>query len=154
MSMPFIDEITALQSKLNLIDRPDWGALNRPSPTQIIEASFWARSILEIIDDTDLSQLGHPVKNQIRTVHNFDDPDHPGSAKAIYDANKTLPLIQIPGYIIHIRYFSFSIYADGNPCLDVMSDRHDRTLVYFSDFIQALRSLVLPSRAWRLLSVN
>ena len=147
MSMPFIDEITALQSKLNLIDRSDWGVLNRPSPTQIIEASFWARSILEIINDTDLSQLGHPVKNQIRTVHNIDDPDHPGSAKAVYDANKTLPLTQILGYIIHVRYFSFPIHTDGNHCLDVMSDRHDRTLVYFSDFIDALRSLVLSPKS-------
>ena len=147
MSMPFIDEITALQSKLDLIDRPDWGALNRPSSTQIIETSFWARSILEIINATDLSQLGHPVKNLIRTVHHIDDPDHPGSAKAIYDANKTLSLIQILGYIIHVRYFSFAIHADGNHCLDVMSDRHDRTLVYFSDFIDALRSLVLPPKS-------
>ena len=147
MSMPFIDEITALQSKIDLIDRPDWGAMNRPSPTQIIEASFWARSILEIIEDTDLSQLGHSVKNQIRTLHNIEDPDHPGSAKAIYDANKTLQLIKLLGYIVHTRYFSFSIHADGNHCLDVMSDRHDRTLVYFSDFTDALKSLVLPPKS-------
>ena len=147
MSMPFIEEIAALQGKLNLIDGPDWGPLNRPSSTQIIEASFWARSILEIISKADVSQLGHPVKTDIRTVHNIDDPDHPGSAKAIYDANKTIPFIQLLGYIVHVRYFAFAIHADGNHCLDVMSDRHDRTLVYFSDFIQALRSLVLPAKS-------
>ena len=147
MSMPFIEEIAALQSKLNIIDRPDWGSLNRPSSTQIIEASFWARTILEIITDVDLNQLGHPVETRIRTVHHIEDPNHPGSAKAISDPNKTIPLMQLLGYIIHVRYFSFSIHADGNHCLDVMSDRHDRTLVYFSDFIQALRSLVLPPKS-------
>ena len=143
MSMPFVEEIAALQSKLNLIDKPDWGPLKRPPSTQIIEASFWARSILEIITPVDLNQLGHPVETQIRTVHHIEDPAHPGKAKVIYDASKTIPLMQILGYIIHVRYFSFATLADGNHCLDVMSDRHDRKLVYYSDFIEALRSLVL-----------
>ena len=49
MSMPLIEEIHALKTKLNLIDRPDWDPMNRPSSPAIIEASFWARSILEIL---------------------------------------------------------------------------------------------------------
>ena len=146
MSMPLIEEIHALKTKLNLIDRPDWDPMNRPSSPAIIEASFWARSILEILLSADLEQLGHPVETDIRTVHGVSDPDHPGSAEAIYDDNKRIPLMQLLGYIMHVRYFSFAVHADGNHCLDVMSDRHIRTLVYFSDFVRALRSLVLPDK--------
>ena len=147
MSMPLIEEIHALESKLNLINRPDWGPMHRPSSPAIIEASFWARSVLEIILHVDLKQLGHPVETNIRTVHGVADPDHPDSAKAVYDDNKQIPLTQLLGYIIHARYFSFAVHADGNHCLDVMSDRHIRTLVYFSDFVKALRSLVLPHKS-------
>ena len=146
MSMPLVEEIHALETKLALIDRPDWGPMHRPSSPAIIEASFWARSILEIISSADLEQLGHPVETYIRTVHGVSDPDHPGSAKAVYEDNKRIPLMQLLGYIMHVRYFSFAIHADGNHCLDVMSDRHDRTLVYYSDFVKALRSLVLPHK--------
>ena len=146
MSMPLIEEIHALETKLNLIDRPDWGPMQRPSSPAIIEASFWARSVLEILLSADLQQLGHPVETHIRTVHGVSDPDHSGSAKAVYDNNKHIPLMQLLGYIMHVRYFSFAVHADGNHCLDVMSDRHIRTLVYFSDFVRALRSLVLPDK--------
>ena len=146
MSMPLIEELHALKTKLNLIDRPDWGPIHRPSSPAIIEASFWARSILEIILSADLEQLGHPVETYIRTVHGVSDPDHPGSAKAVYDDNKQIPLMQLLGYIMHVRYFSFAVHADGSHCLDVMSDRQIRTLVYFSDFVRALRSLVLPHK--------
>ena len=31
MSMPLIEEIYALETKLALIDRPDWGPMQRPS---------------------------------------------------------------------------------------------------------------------------
>ena len=88
--------------------------------------------------------MGHPVEIYIRTVHGVSDPDHPESAKAVYDDNKRVPFMQLLGYIMYVRYSSFAVHADGNHCLDVMSDRHIRTLVYFSDFVKALRSLVLP----------
>ena len=146
MSMPLIEEIHVLKGKLNLIDRPDWGPLHRPSSPAVIEASFWARSILEIVSSVDLKQLGHPVETCIRTVHGVEDPDHPRSAKAVYDDDKPIPLMQLLGYIVHYRYFSFAVHADGNHCLDVMSDRHVRTHVYFSDFVKALRSLALPQK--------
>ena len=144
--MLLIEEIHALEAKLALIDRPDWGPMHRPSSPAIIGASFWARSILEIILSADLKQLGHPVETFIRTVHGVSDPDHPGSAKAVYDDNSRIPLMKLLGYIMHVRYFSFAIHADGNHCLDVMSDRHIRTVVYFSAFVKALRSLVLPHK--------
>ena len=105
MSLTLIEEIHALESKLNLIDRPDWGPTHRPSSPAIIEASFWARSILEIILSVDVKQLGHPVKTHIRTVHGVENPDHPGSAKAVYDDHKQIPVMQLLGYIMHVRYF-------------------------------------------------
>ena len=54
------------------------------------------------------------------------------------------------GFVVHFRYFAFIRHADGNHCLDVMSDRNVRRQVYYSDFIAALRSLVLSKRLFAL----
>ena len=145
MPMRLIDEIEVLQSKLDLVDNPNWHPTSRPSPNAIIETAFWARSVLEVIESVDFRRYGHNLKTNVRTVYNLEDPEHPGSAKAVYGHNKNILLKDLLGVIIHFRYFSFALHADGNHCLDVMSDRHVLWSVYYADFVSAVRSLVLPT---------
>ena len=141
-----IDEIRTLENKLKIIDSPNWGPTSKPPSIIIIEASFWARCVLEIVGEVDLHQLGHRVKTNIRTVHGIEDPDNPGSSKAVYKPNGNVSLKKLLGFIVHFRYFSFGVHADGNHCLDVMSDQHVRTQVFYSDFLAALKSLVLSDK--------
>ena len=141
--MRFIDEIGILRRKVHLIDQLTQGPQWEPSEVDIIEAAFWARSVLDIIKNVEFNRYGHSLKTTIRTTRSVDDPDHPGSAKAVYEHNRNISLNDLLGFIIHFRYFAYSRHADGNHCLDVMSDRNVRQQVYYSDFTAALRSLVL-----------
>jgi len=112
----------------------------------IIETAFWARSVLEIIEDVKLHEYGHSLKLSIRLTRSVSDSDHPGSAKAVYAQNRHISLKKLLEVIIHFRYFAFTRYADGNHGLSVMSDRNVMHEVYYSDFTAALRSLVLSER--------
>lgn len=144
--MRFIDVIRVLERKVNLIDRPIQDGQWAPAEVDIIETAFWARSVLDVIAKVKFKRYGHSLKTTIRTTLSNGDPDHPGSAKAVYEHNKNILLNELLGFIIHFRYFSFNRHADGNHCLDVMSDRNERRQVYYLDFTAALRSLVLSKR--------
>ena len=48
--------------------------------------------------------------------------------------------------MVHQRYISFSFEPSGNHLLDVVSDKSDRTFVYYSDFIKAVESLLLSEK--------
>ena len=144
--MRFVDEIGILRRKVHRIDQLTQGPQWEPSEVDIIEAAFWARSVLDIIKNVEFSSYGHSLKTTIRTTRSVDDPDHPGSGKAVYEHNRNISLNDLLGFIIHFRYFAYNRHADGNHCLDVMSDRNVRQQVYYSDFTVALRSLVLTKR--------
>ena len=144
--MRFIDEIGILRRKMHRIDQLTQGPQWEPSEVDIIETAFWARSVLDIIRNVEFNRYGHSLNATIRTTRPVDDPDHPGSAKAVYEHNRNISLNDLLGFIIHFRYFAYSRHADGNHCLDVMSDRNVRQQVYYSDFTVALRSLVLSKR--------
>lgn len=144
--MRFIDEMGILRVKVHRIDQLTQDAQWEPAEVDIIETAFWARSVLEVIENVDLSRYGHRLKTTIRTTHSVSDPSHPGSAKAVYEHNQNISLKVLLGSIIHFRYFAFNRHADGKHCLDVKSDRNARQQVYYSDFTAALRSLVLSKR--------
>ena len=144
--MRFIDELRVLERKVSLIDRPMQDGRWAPPEVDIIETAFWARSVLEIIEDVEFHKYGHSLKLSIRTTRSVSDPDHPGSAKAVYEHNRNISLKKLLEFIIHFRHFSFNRHVDGNHCLDVISDRNVRQQVYYSDFTEALRSLVLSRR--------
>ena len=144
--MRFCDVIRVLESKVDLIDHTAQTGQWTPDSVDVIETAFWARSVLDIIGKVEFHTYGHSLKTTIRTTRSIPDPDHPGSAKAVYEQNKSISLRKMLGFIIHFRYFSFNRHADGNHCLDVMSDRGVRQQVYYSDFTAALRSLVLSER--------
>ena len=144
--MRFIDEIGILGEKVHRIDQLTQDAQWTPAEVDIIETAFWARSVLDIIKEVKFHRYGHKLKTTIRTTRSVDDPDHPGSAKAVYDRSRNISLKKLLGLIIHFRYFAYSRHADGNHCLDVMSDYNVRQQVYYSDFTAALRSLVLSKR--------
>ena len=144
--MRFLDEVGILSRKVHLIDQLRQGPQWTPAEIDIIETAFWARSVLDIIKNVDFNRYGHSLKTTIRTTRSVDDPDHPGSAKAVYEHNRNISLNDLLGFIIHFRYFAYIKHADGNHCLDVMSDRDIRQQVYYSDFTEALRSLVLSKR--------
>ena len=144
--MRFIDELEVLKRRVNLIDRPTQDGRWTPGEVDLIETAFWARSVLEIIEDVEFHKYGHRPKLSIRTTRSVSDPDHPESAKAVYEHNRNISLKKLLEFIIHFRHFSFNKHADGNHCLDVTSDRSVRQQVYYSDFTEALRSLVLSRR--------
>lgn len=144
--MRFIDELRVLERRVSLIDRPTQSNQWAPAEVDIIETAFWARSVLEIIKDVKLREYGHSLKLSIRTTRSVSDPNHPGSAKAVYEQNKHISLKKLLEAIIHFRYFAFTRYADGNHGLSVMSDRNVMHEVYYSDFTAALQSLVLSER--------
>ena len=144
--MRFVDEMGVFERKVNLIDRSAQHSRWTPAEVDIIETAFWARSVLEVIENVEFHKYGHNLKLSIRTTHSVSDPDNPGSAKAVYEHNQHISLKQLLEFIIHFRYFAFNRHADGNHCLDVMSDRKVRRQVYYSDFTEALRSLVLSKR--------
>ena len=144
--MRFVDEIEVLKEKMTRIDKAAQGSQRGPSEVDIVETAFWARSVLDIIKEVEFHKYGHSLKTSIRTTRSVSDPDHPGSAKAVYEHNRNISLKDLLGFVIHFRYFAFNRHADGNHCLDVMSDRNVRHQVYYSDFIAALRSLVLSKR--------
>jgi len=141
--MRFIDEMRVLERRVNEIDQPTQHGQWAPAEVDIIETAFWARAVLEIIENVEFHKYGHSLKTTIRTTRSVDDPDHPGSARAVYEHNRNISLKDLLGAIIHFRHFSFNRHADGNHCLDVTSDRNARKHVYYSDFTAALRSLVL-----------
>ena len=144
--MRFIDEIEILRRKVHQIDQltqdPQW----IPAEADIIEAAFWARSVLDIIKNVEFNRYGHSLRTTIRTTRSVSDPDHPGSAKAVYEHNRNISLNDLLGFIIHFRYFALNRHADGNHSLEVMSDRNVMQRVYYVDFTTALRSLVLSKR--------
>ena len=144
--MRFVHEIGVLERKVDLICRPTQDGSWTPAEADIIEAAFWARSVLEIIEDVEFCEYGHSLARSIRTTRSVDDPEHPGSAKAVYEHNRHISLKNLLEFIIHFRYFAFNRHADGNHCLDEMSDRNVRLQVYYYDFTTALRSLVLSNR--------
>lgn len=144
--MRFYDAIRVLENKVDQIDQTTKDVKWTPVSVDVIETAFWARSVLDIIEKVEFHRYGHSLKTTIRTTHSISDPDHPGSAKAVYEQNKNVSLKELLGFIIHFRYFAFNRHADGNHCLDVMSDRNVRQQVYYSDFTVALRSLVLSER--------
>ncbi|MCY3859044.1 MAG: hypothetical protein OXG25_09055 [Gammaproteobacteria bacterium] len=131
---------------MNRIDQLTKGAQWKPAEVDIIEAAFWARSVLEIIENVEFQRYGHQIETTIRTTHSVNDPVHLGNAKAVYTHNQNISFKQLLGVIIHFRYFSFDRFANGNNCLAVMSDRNVIQQVYYSDFTSALRTLVLPRR--------
>ena len=144
--MRFCDVIRVLENKVNLIDQATQTGQWTPESVDVIETAFWARSVLDIIGKVEFHTYGYSLKTNVRTTCSIPDPDHPGSAKAVYEKNKNISLKEMLGFIIHFRYFSLNRHADGNHCLDVMSDRGVRRQVYYSDFTAALRSLVLSER--------
>ena len=144
--MRFISQVQVLQGKVNRIDQLGRDSEWTPAEVDIIETAFWARSVLEVIENVEFSRYGYSLKTNIRTTHSVNDPDHPGSAKAVYEHNRNISLKDLLGLIVHFRYFIFNRHADGNHCLDVVSDRNIGKQVYFSDFVTALRSLILSKR--------
>ena len=144
--MRLIDEIELLRKKIDRIDTLSRESRLAPAEVDIIETAFWARSILDTIEQVDLGEYQHSIKTNLRTTHSISDPGHPESAKAVYEHNKNISLKKLLGTIIHFHYFAFTPHADGNHCLDVQSDQNKRYNVYYSDFIMALRSLVISKR--------
>lgn len=144
--MRFFDVIRVLELKVDQIDQTVQDGQWTPRSVDIIETAFWARSVLDIVENVKLNRYGHSLKTTIPTTRSISDSDHPGSAKAAYKKNKNISLRKLLGFVIHFRYFAFYRHADGNHCLDVMSDYKVRQQVYYSDFTAALRSLVLSER--------
>ena len=140
--MRLIEQIAALSRKIDQIDG-QFGLETEPSEYLIAEAAFWARAVLKIVEPVNLRPYGHNVRKTLHTTQSVDDPEHPGSAKAVLDGN-TIGLEKFLGAIIHFRYFAFSPYADGNHCLLVKSDEIPMTSVHYSEFIRTLRSVALP----------
>ena len=99
--------------------------------------------MLEVTEDVDLQKYGHTIQTEFRIAEGIDDPEHPGSAKFVYAGNKRITVRKLLGVMIHHRYFSFDLTADGNHVLDVMSDYKVRYRIIYADFIAAVRSLVL-----------
>ena len=141
--MRLIDEVNILRTKVDLIDKPIISKELQPSQQQIIETAYWARCVLEVIRDVDLQKYGHTIPTNFRIAEGIDDPQHPGFAKPVYAGNKNIAVERLLGVIIHHRYFSFGFAAGGNHFLDVMSDRKVRYWILYTDFIAAIRSLLL-----------
>ncbi len=144
--MRFIDQVGVLRSKVQRVDQLAQGPQWEPLEVDIIEAAFWARSVLDIIKDVKFHRYGHKLRTTIRTTHSVNDPDHPGTAKVAYEHNRNISLYDLLGFIVHFRYFTFTRHVDGHHCLDVMSDRNVRQQVFYSDFTAALRSIVLSKK--------
>ena len=97
--MRFIDELRVLERKVSLIDRPMQDGRWAPPEVDIIETAFWARSVLEIIEDVEFHKYGHRLKLSIRTTHSVSDPDHPEGAKAVYEHNRNISLKKLLEFI-------------------------------------------------------
>ena len=143
--MRLIDEIATLRSKVSHVRVVGSPSSNVPSNVDIIDTALSARLLLSTLEGLDFSQYGHHLKTTIRTTQSVNDPNHPSFAKAEYAHNKNIALKSLLGAMVHRRYLSVRHHADGNHCLVAQSDRHSYE-VFYSDFIESLKSLLISER--------
>ena len=120
--MKLIDEIEILREKIHQIDKlPNQQCClqSRLGYIHLIEAAFWARNILEIINCFDFNKYGHSLKRTICTICPVPDPNYPGRDKAVYERNKHISFKKLLGTMVHFRYLELNLYADGRNCLYV-----------------------------------
>ena len=138
--MELIEKIEVLRRKIDQIDEPYlYSGLNS---VDLIESAFWARSVLEVIGEVKFHKYNYTLKTSIRETNT--PPNHLGMHTAVYTKD-SIALGKLLNTIVHFRYFEYARYRDGNNCLQVQSDRNKELCqVFFSDFIEALKSLLIP----------
>ena len=146
--MRLVYEIEMLRGKIAQIELRSediTGSVNLKGSADLIETAFWARSVLEIFEHVKFKKYGHTLNKSIRTVSIVPDPDHPERDKTIYN-HHNITLNRLLNTIVHFRYFQSPLNADGKKTLEVESDRNTIRRVYFSDFVKALKSLVIEKK--------
>ncbi len=146
--MFLIDEIEYLRFKIQKIDVPvDNLTLSNKFffEKAVVETAFWARLILEVIEDLGVEKHGYTIKMAIPLTKSISDPKNPGCAKLIFSGEER-SIKELLGAIIHFRYFFLAPYANGDCFLDVQSDFKDRCQFYLSDFIKSVKTFLIPKR--------
>ena len=138
--------IAILEEKIGYIDSPVTDGSHTPNPICTVEAAFWARLVLEIIERVEFDRYGYSLKLAVNLIPDSDNSAGSANARNINNHKQTVQLKKLLGFIIHYRYFALNRNAKGGFVLDVVSDRNTRLHVCYSDFIKALRSLVLSKR--------
>ncbi len=138
--MKLIEEIEVLRRKIDQIDELD--PHSELNSVDLIESAFWARSVLEVMGEVKFHKYNYTLRRTIRPTDT--PPNRLGMHTAAY-TNGSIELKKLLDTIVHFRYLEYAIYKDGKNCLQVQSDRNKELCqVFFSDFIEALKSLLIP----------
>ena len=145
MVMRFADTVDTLHTRLARVQPPTPPDGWRPDMAEIVEAAYWGRAVLEVVEYVDFQSYGHQLETDLKPTNSVHDPNQVGSAMAVYDRGRTITRKAFLGVILHKRYFSLTSNTNG-PCIVAISDRNVSWTVFYSDFIAALRSLALSKR--------
>lgn len=135
--MRIADMISILEMRISQIDRLSQEGRLDGAAKEVLETAFWARSVLDIIGKLGLRKYGHTLKTRIRIVE----------GRGSQGKGETIQLEKSLSMMIHSRLFAFyRSDTDRSNCLMVVNDRSVETHVYYSDFVESLKSLVLSQR--------
>lgn len=135
--MRLIRQIEVLRGKIDLIDKLD--LYSEVDVVDLVECAFWARSILEIIKKVKFENYNYTLALRINQIYTNNGLPISGP---IVQPKGFIELQNLLGTIVHHRSIGF-----GNTFLQVQSDKKKKLCqVYFSDFVEALKSLLIPKK--------
>ena len=135
--MRIVDMISILEMRISQIDRLSQEGRLDGAAKEILETAFWARSVFDIIGKLGLRRYGHTFATRIRIVE----------GQGTQGEGEIIQLEKLLGMMIHSRFVApYLRDVDKSHCLMVVNDRSVETHVYFSDFVDSLKSLVLSRR--------
>ena len=128
--MKLIDQVNILRRKIALIEREIEDDLL--ARELIIETSVWARAVLETLLYVKFNVNGALLNQSIPLKND----------QGYGDAS--IPLKKLLNTVAHFRYIEIYPQPDHGFILDLQSDYSKRMRVNYSDFIQALKVLLIP----------
>ena len=144
--MRVVDDVEWLKDNLDRIEKSDLNVQPVYIEREIINVANSARGLIEAIEKVKFNCYGHRLRTNVRAIRVVNNPDHPEIAEIVYERDRNISLRQFCGAIFHLRNFTFNFRQDGKHWLDVINDRSERHQAFYSDFISALRTLVLSKR--------
>ena len=145
MAMRFADTVGTFHTRLARVVPPALPDGWQPDVAEIIEAAYWGRAILEVVESIDFQGYNHQLVTDLSPAHYAPDPQQPGWLMLMRDPSSTINLKALLGVIIHKRYFVFGTSA-SEPYIVAISDRNVAWSVLYSDFVAAMQSLALSQR--------
>lgn len=135
--MRIVDMMSILEMRISQIERLSQEGRLNGAAKEVLETAFWARSVLDTIGKLGLRRYGRTLKTRIRIV----------GERRSQGGGETIQLEKLLGMMVHHRMFvSYRSDTDRSHCLMVVNDRSVETHVYYSDFMESLKSLVLSQR--------